>query len=94
MALEFKWDGGKSKAVLLDVEYEEWESIESTLELFQEQTGLWLDPYSDTNISPKNAKILASMLEQIQKPKTAVRKLTSILLQAHRLDRWLVAIGD
>ena len=56
------------------------------------KTGIYIDPYSDTRISPEHAKLLANSIGNSKSSKIA--KLVAMLNKAGEKSKWIIVLGN
>ena len=59
-----------------------------------EKSGVRIDPYGTTRISPAHARILADSLDSASAGASTIAEFQSLLHDAVQTDRWLVLEGD
>jgi len=91
MALDFYFLG--DPALVASVNDSQLQAISPALEKLTKSTGVFIDPYGTTRISPVHAEALVGYLESLEGVGTTP-ELLDALRDAHVSDRWLVAEGD
>jgi hypothetical protein len=95
MSIEFTWldkQNGPEKIALTDAGYNK---IEKALGKLQEKTGLFIDPYSDTRVSPEHSQLLQRLLidEHVDKADDLLH-LRDMLRQSSENSWWILVVGD
>lgn len=95
MGLVITWLDCKGRTeVILDDEV--MKIINPAVIELEAKTGIFLDPYSDTRISPDHAQILIKKIENLEyKNKNSIlEKFIEILNTSVKNGRWILALGD
>jgi len=84
------------KEVLVTLDESALTKLEPAFKLLQAKSGVYVDPYGTTRISPDHAKIILSEIEKFAEASlsTRIRKTRSVLEHAKNNNDWLIALGD
>jgi hypothetical protein len=94
MGLDFAWLDDRSGRSDLSLSYEDWSRIRNELLFLKQKTGVWLDPYSNTRLSPDHARLLRDALQARTEKSEGVQELILKLDDAVKQSRWMLIIGD
>ena len=102
MGLDFYWlDEGSTTAPLVTLDAGDLKFVESALADLEAATGIFVDPYGRTRVSPAHASLLGAQLSaRIQSlPKSpasgqCLAQFLGVLNEAAAKGRWLLADGD
>jgi len=88
------WLDDRRGSSVVQISDDDWSKLDQELVFLRLKTGVWLDPYADTRLSPDHAKLLVDAIRSAQHKGDNIEKLVSALDQSVTMDRWMLAIGD
>lgn len=95
MSIDFTWldkQNGPDKVTLTDSSFKR---IEKALNKLKEKTGLFVDPYSDTRISPDHAQLLQTLIIDSCSERTdELEALEDMLRKSAEKSWWILVEGD
>lgn len=95
MSIDFTWldkQNGSETVTLTDVGFNK---IERALNELRGKTGLYIDPYSDTRVSPDHAKLLWTLIISDCSEMTGeLEGLGEMLRKSFEESRWILVLGD
>jgi len=95
LAIELYWIGDQDKRELMSISNETWRHLSKPIGYLKKKTGIWIDPHSDTRLSPDGATLL---LEAINSAGTSYandhRDLLKLLELSAKEDQWILFVGD
>ena len=95
MGLDFSWTGLKRGNVEVTLEGTSLSLVEPAFNELQRCTGIIVDPYGDSRISPDHARLLMeSIAASGAVSDSDVRGLLEMLERAVRDDEWIFVEGD
>ena len=96
MGLDFYWlDDRKKEELLLTLDEGLLAVSQDAFTRLWEETGIYVDPYSDTRISSTHAKIIFETLNLSGDSKhNALCKFRKILKEASENEKTIFAVGD
>ncbi len=95
MGVEFSWITAEKDATKVILDDESFFIIRPALEELEKKTGVKIDPYSDTRISPDHASLLIKIIMSYytnDNPK--VNEFTNMLKTSSDNHWWILAVGD
>lgn len=94
MAIDFSLVGGDKEGTV-SLSHEVYIEVSSVFEEFMRRTGVYVDPYSDTKISPAHAAIILSLLSDCPEQfGEEIACLIDLLSKANERALWVRVTGD
>lgn len=89
------WLDDSKQIELVKIEFGEYQRVFRHVEELSKMTGVFIDPYGDTRLSPEHAHILRKLiLEDRSLDGSMNSNLLEVLREAESEDRWLLFSGD
>lgn len=90
MALDVhEYKCGKMGRLLFQIDDKTYSNLQSAIELFQQRTGLFLDPYRDVVVDTALPALISALREAQTSP-----SLLGILAECERMGRSVIFVGD
>ena len=90
MALDVhEYECGKMGRLLFQIDDKTYSNLQSAIELFQQRTGLFLDPYRDVVMDTALPALISALREAQTSP-----SLLGILAECERMGRSVIFVGD
>lgn len=95
MSVIFTWlDGGdNSKKVFIDDD--DYQLLNDAFTELESKSGVFVDQYSDTRLSPDHACILVKKISDLKtSPSSAILDLLEMLKSSVENSQWILILGD
>ncbi len=94
MGIDVSWLGKVNEASILTLELSDYSEISPAIQVLEHKTGVSIDPYGDTRLSPSHASILALEIRKLKPKQQDILCLLAALETSVSTDDWLLFIGD
>jgi Trm5-related predicted tRNA methylase len=95
MTIDVFWLDDSRQIELVKIKFSEYQKISHHVEELRKKTGVFIDPYGDTRLSPEHAHILRNLILGDQSlNKSMNSNLLEVLREAKLENRWLFFSGD
>ena len=93
--IEMYWlDENQVKKVIYTIQIDEFKQLNPSLDKLKMKTGIYIDPYGTTRVSPEHLKLLISDLTSKKSVILKNLKFMNILNEALIQNKWIIFEGD
>lgn len=95
MTIDVFWLDDSRQIELVKIKFSEYQKISHHVEELRKRTGVFVDPYGDTRLSPEHADILRNLILGDQSVNKSMNpSFMKVLHEAKLENRWLLFSGD